>query len=307
MYKSTWQQYSVTLGLLLTLTALVGCGGAQVQTEGKSAVAVKPDVGGEARAEKAPTDMNSAASAFICRVAREKNKKVATVFQFTDASDEETPTSKKVTTIIIAGVSGCGLRIVDNTKLSKVLDEQAKGRTGLYDEETTPEVGKLLGADTLVFGSTDTVSIQVRLVDPTTGEVLGATVQEKKESGGAPAGVQVKQQSPEEAKQQFQKAQLRRWIPRVYKRNPPLFVYVTSTEEELADLKKRHPDRVAQMESRIASMPAERQQKLTSVRNEIRQLRAGDAAMNRKIVSMREEAMTRSRKGGKRGSKKGRR
>lgn len=51
--------------------------------------------------------------------------------------------------------AGKDFQIIDQTEIKKLLETQAAGMTGAYDEATVASTGKLLGADAMVFGSID--------------------------------------------------------------------------------------------------------------------------------------------------------
>lgn len=51
--------------------------------------------------------------------------------------------------------AGDNFTIVDQSEVKKLLEAQGIGQSGVFDESTVPAVGKLLGADALVFGSID--------------------------------------------------------------------------------------------------------------------------------------------------------
>jgi TolB-like protein len=72
-----------------------------------------------------------------------------------------------------------GLRVVEREQLQKILAEMALGQTGVVDEATAPQVGKLLGAKVLMLGSfmrdmSEDMRIDTRLVDVESGSVLKA-------------------------------------------------------------------------------------------------------------------------------------
>lgn len=72
-----------------------------------------------------------------------------------------------------------GLQVVERNKLEKIMQEIALGQSGVVDQSTAPEVGKLLGADMLMMGSFvrdlgTSIRIDTRLVDVETGEVVKA-------------------------------------------------------------------------------------------------------------------------------------
>jgi TolB-like protein len=72
-----------------------------------------------------------------------------------------------------------GLRVVEREEIEKVFAEIALGQSGAVDPSSAPEVGKLLGAQILTFGSFMAgtgrdIRIDTRLVRVETGEVLKA-------------------------------------------------------------------------------------------------------------------------------------
>lgn len=66
--------------------------------------------------------------------------------------------------------------LVERIKISEVLKEIELGQTGLIDENTAPQVGKMIGAEGLLTGSFQivgqTIRIDARLLDVETGRVL---------------------------------------------------------------------------------------------------------------------------------------
>jgi len=69
-----------------------------------------------------------------------------------------------------------GIVLVERLQLRKVIEEQKLQLTGLVDEKTAVELGKMVGADILVLGayqkSGDTLRLTSRFVDVKTGSVI---------------------------------------------------------------------------------------------------------------------------------------
>jgi TolB-like protein len=71
------------------------------------------------------------------------------------------------------------LQVIERAQLQKVLEEMALGQTGILDESTAQNVGKLLGAQTLLLGGfmhmlDGQMRIDVRIVEVETGLTLKA-------------------------------------------------------------------------------------------------------------------------------------
>lgn len=71
-----------------------------------------------------------------------------------------------------------GLEIYERSRLNVLLEEAAFGISGLVAEETAVDVGNMVGVDGVVVASIlevgDLFSISARLVDTTTGRIIGA-------------------------------------------------------------------------------------------------------------------------------------
>ena len=78
-------------------------------------------------------------------------------------------------------------RVVERKNLGKVLDEQALQLTGATEGTNAVQVGKLLDAQALLYGSVsetgDNFIVTVKLTDVETGEVIAQTMNVPKEDG----------------------------------------------------------------------------------------------------------------------------
>jgi TolB-like protein len=67
-------------------------------------------------------------------------------------------------------------KVIERSRMERILEEQKLGLTGVIDANKAVEVGKMAGVDAVVFGSIAsdkrTVTIDARLVDTETGEII---------------------------------------------------------------------------------------------------------------------------------------
>ena len=87
--------------------------------------------------------------------------------------------SKGITDMLISDIAGTGsVNVVERANLKKVLDEQALSLTGLTDDKKALELGKILSASKLVYGSfiiqRNTIIINGKITDTESGKILSA-------------------------------------------------------------------------------------------------------------------------------------
>ncbi|MFH2071046.1 MAG: CsgG/HfaB family protein, partial [Elusimicrobiota bacterium] len=79
-------------------------------------------------------------------------------------------------TLTVKLVKAPGIRVIERENLSKILEEIKFQYTGAVDEKTAVEMGKMYGADVLVFGSFQVMGeklrVSARFVDVETQEVI---------------------------------------------------------------------------------------------------------------------------------------
>lgn len=106
------------------------------------------------------------------------NKKIAVLpFQYYDGRESpgSTIVAEKLTTKIVEDKE---LQVVERTLLDKVMGEMKLGKSGILDQETTKELGKVLGVDAVVTGTlieeigSDKIDINARLIKVETGDIL---------------------------------------------------------------------------------------------------------------------------------------
>lgn len=98
-----------------------------------------------------------------------------TGFMLTDPASSAS-LGKAVSAMLITEMSGReGIRVIERQDLRRLLEEQALAVSGMVDDDTAIEIGRLLGAQYMVFGSA-TISGEMRLdmraVDVETSEIL---------------------------------------------------------------------------------------------------------------------------------------
>lgn len=254
--------------------------------------------GGALRAEER---LSGAIGKFICNKAHEKGKKALAVFPFTNEKDEESSRTKKMTTRIMGRISACGLKLIDKSKLMKVLEEQSLGQSGMIDSDSAPEAGHMIGADTLVFGSLDQESLQVRLVDSETGEVLGADVQEDKPASGsseakAAPEVRIRKEDPAGMKKDFNDRQLRRLLGELYRNRPVLFLYATANAGQLENLKKKAPRLHRLLLRRVEKLNPNQKKQLEEIRPRILKAREENPRIDRRARRLQRRVLKRLKK-----------
>ncbi len=93
------------------------------------------------------------------------------------ASGNSAPLGKAVSTMLITELIGRdGIRVIERQDMRRILEEQTLALSGRVDESSAVEIGKLLGAQYMVFGQVTSIADQLRLdmraVDVETSEVL---------------------------------------------------------------------------------------------------------------------------------------
>lgn len=76
------------------------------------------------------------------------------------------------------------VKVVDRKTIDKIYEENRFQSSGLTDEETAVEIGKIVGAEIIVTGSVTSVGtnfyLQLRMIDVKTGEVVASSLGEAK-------------------------------------------------------------------------------------------------------------------------------
>lgn len=86
--------------------------------------------------------------------------------------------SKSIPAIMTTDLSNTGLvTLVERSKINSIVEEQRFSLSGMVDERTAKEAGRLLGADYLITGSYSKfgqdIRVDIRLTDAGSGKVTG--------------------------------------------------------------------------------------------------------------------------------------
>jgi TolB-like protein len=89
------------------------------------------------------------------------------------------PLGKAVSSMLTTELMGrSGLRVIERHQLQDLLTEQKLALSGRVDESTAVEIGKLLGAQYMIYGQVTSIATQLRMdmraVDVETSEILEA-------------------------------------------------------------------------------------------------------------------------------------
>ena len=109
----------------------------------------------------------------------EKAKIAILEFQGLNEQAKKDNMGKMVTEIMTTSlVNSRAFNIIEREKLSKVLKEFQLSQTGLIDEASAKEIGKILGADAIVTGSVmmlrERLRLDARIIDVGTGAIIAA-------------------------------------------------------------------------------------------------------------------------------------
>lgn len=250
-------------------------------------------------------DLAETAARFVCAKTRAGGS--AAVFPITDPGLEETPVARKLTTRLIAALGECRVTVVDQSKIKDVLREQVRRQSGLYDDDSIPAVGRLAGAQALVYGILDETSLQLRVVDAQSGTVLGAAVQ----STGRPAGrsdsaaaneaggdddARLVPVDDETAKESLQHSQLNDWLQELERQDPELFLYATSSGEEFKEFVERDAAAAGRILDRVEALPPAALSKLNRMKKNVNRLRTRYPRIGERWSKLRGTARRRVRR-----------
>jgi hypothetical protein len=228
------------------------------------------------------------AGEYICTKAKDGKKKRLAVYPFTEKSGETSPDSQEYATRIIEIIINKNeFKVIDPEKVSKIVEEQEKGLTGLVDPDTAPETGKMIGADAMIFGITGKGVVQIRILDAVTGEVLGATVADK----GGSAKTNNDDFKSGDNKNRFMAEQTMMNLVQMHNRNPKKFLYITANDSEYKDMEKNFPVMMNKLKQRFEESDSIRKITIEKKRKRFLQLRSKDSDFDSRIKSMRDKVM----------------
>jgi len=239
-------------------------------------------------AVSAGTDLTVNAAEYICTKAREGKKTRLAVYAFTnDAGDVSSETRSYSTKIMALILDKKEFKVIDPESVPDIIGEQEKGLTGLIDSETAAETGKMIGADALVFGITGSGSLQVRIIDSTTGEVIGATIEE---NNGKTKIKNEDFKSPE-GKKKFMAEEFERSTRRIYNNHPIFYLYITANDEELAGMDEALPSEMNKLRQRLSERDPEKNTMLEKRKKRLSDFRNSNPDFDHRIRESRKSIM----------------
>ncbi len=241
-------------------------------------------------------DMAGKAADFICVKAKEGGKNRLAVYPFTAKDGATSPETEGYATKIIELILTKGeFRIIDPARVSKIVEEQEKGLTGLVDPETAPETGKMIGADAMIFGITGDGILQIRIIDAETGEILGATVT----GSGSSARIRDEDFKSPENKNRFLLEQMKSRLGNLYIKRPGMFLIVTADDEEMKEMENEFPRLTRRTAKRLNDRDNRKIKRFNDRKRKLLKMRKGNSEFDRMIKEMREKAISALKKGGK--------
>jgi len=236
----------------------------------------------------AEKDLTANAAEYICTKAREGKKTRLAVYTFTnDAGVTSSETKGHSTKIMSLIIEKKEFKVIDPDSVPAVINEQEKGLTGLVDAETAAETGKMIGADALVFGISGKDSMQVRIVDAATGEVIGATL----EQSGGKTKVKNEDFNSPEAKKKYIGAEFERSLRQSYEKHPLLFLFLTANPEELAEMNELFPDAMNKFQNRMKDKDPDKNLKFEKRKKRLLDFRNENPGFNKRIIQSRKNLL----------------
>ncbi|PKL16777.1 MAG: hypothetical protein CVV49_14490 [Spirochaetae bacterium HGW-Spirochaetae-5] len=253
-----------------------------------------------APAISAEPDLTSNAVEYICTKAREGKKTRLAVYTFTDEAGDTSSETKKYSTKIMALIlDKKEFKVIDPERVPEIISEQEKGLTGLVDPETAAETGKMIGADALIFGISGSGSLQVRIIDAATGEVIGATL----EVHDGKMKINNDDFKSPESKKKFISHEFERSLRPIYTNNPMFYLYLTANSEEEAELDNSFPMAMKKLKQRITEKDNKKNQKFEKRRKRLAEFRNENPGFDKRIRESRANLIEslKDRKDNKRG------
>ena len=141
------------------------------------------DSGTEADTDSTDTGSQRTVTVYQQKLQQMENKKLAVVdlSSLTDSVDAET-SSGLIVFVENAFVNVGKTTVVDRANIEKVIEEQKMQLSGLIDESTAVEIGKLSGAEIIVTGSISKVGniyyLNIKLTDVESAQIIGSSIAE---------------------------------------------------------------------------------------------------------------------------------
>ncbi len=142
----------------------------------------------EGREEEGPTGTSRDTSRetgfrseYYERLGKIQDRKLAVISLDTQTAEVDEETAAGIIVFVENAFVNVGkVRVVERKNIEEILTEYEFQSTGLIDENTAIEIGKLSGADIIVIGSINRVGgifyLNIKLIDVKTGEIIGSNI-----------------------------------------------------------------------------------------------------------------------------------
>lgn len=230
------------------------------------------------------------AAQYICDTATKQNvKTIALMDVETDKGNGDK--SALVYSELLSNLVQCsGIAVVEKQKTDKILEQMEDAQSGLLDDNSVPQMGKLMGAQAMVFSTLTQNTLSVRLVDVATGKILGANI------SAARGGAKVEHLDEKRAKADFGSHRLLSELRWLAHHRPALFLFAVTNEKELRRFFHNHPRAKDRLERKLSSLPPQRKHRLMELRKKVVHLREADPRFNRVLKKKRRIFMRKLRK-----------
>ena len=141
------------------------------------------------------------------------------------------------------------------------------------------------------------------MVDATTGEILGASVHESYNTDKAT--VKVEKFDNEASKIEFRRSQLRKQLEFLFREKPGVFLFMTSTDREIAKFNERSPQGYERITRLLENAPSDKKEKFKRSREMVLEIRKNDLKFNRRIIEGHKKILSRRPRGRRRPMGKG--
>ncbi len=128
-------------------------------------------------------------SEYYRRLGKIQDRELAVISLNTETTHVDEETAKGIIVFVENAFVNVGkVRVIDRKNIEKILSEYKFQSSGLVDENTAIEVGKLSGADIIVIGSINRVGgifyLNIKLIDVKTAEIIGSNISQAKDASG---------------------------------------------------------------------------------------------------------------------------
>ena len=126
-------------------------------------------------------------SEYYERLGKIQDRKLAVINLDTQTAEVDEETAAGIIVFVENAFVNVGkVRVVERKNIEEILSEYKFQSTGLIDENTAIEIGKLSGADIIVIGSINRVGgvfyLNIKLIEVKTGEIIGSNIARAKDA-----------------------------------------------------------------------------------------------------------------------------